>query len=306
MNAQVPPQNNTPNTVTTNQVPPAPAGKKPFSKLLKILLVLFIVGSLLSGGYYMGSANKNSNTTKTPSPSPTQTADHVFPSITKAPSDSGIPIKENTVSFTMVNGEVYMRYKGRIYNEKAANNNDPSQNVLPDPDNYTWYGLVDAPKIPEDMSGFDELFNFKMLPDKNNFIFIMRWPISTTNTAFNVYYYDAYKNGSKVIKLFSSSEDSDQEEYFVPRINKISPDGKYVAFNMYVCCNCGGLYPETMLYNLEAKQSKRIGKTSLFNWKEIGNYEYKEYKNITCNPPLEGPGECSEDPKILPLLTGKF
>jgi hypothetical protein len=302
---------NAPETITPSlgsaPVPsqPPPPVKKPFSRLLFTVLILLVVGVLVGGGYFLGAQKNNT----APSPSPTTaspTASQTATTATPSPSDSGIPITEKTVSFTRVNGEVYMRYKGRIYNEEAANKNDPSLTKLTNPDSYTWYGLVDAPQIKEELSGFDELFDFKTLPDKNNFIFIMRWPTSGLDTAFNVFSYDAYQQGAKVEKIYAKSKDAKQEEYFIPRIKQISPDGKYIAFNLYVCWNCGGVYPQTMLFNLSTKATKRIGKTSVFNWKSNGAYEYKEYKVIPCDPPLEGPGECSEDPANLPLQTNTF
>ncbi len=275
----------------------------------KILLIIGIIVGLLIvgfGGYFVGKQNsKQPPQPQLPTESPTMTTPTTQATIspTAIPQDAGIPIQANTVSFTRVNGTIYLRYKGKIYNEEAANKNDASLTNLPTPDNYTWYGLVDAPAISAN-TGFDELFDFKVFPNRYNFVFIMRWPIDDTKTDYKVFSYDAFAPNNKVSLIYTSTQANNGNEYPVPRIRQVSTDGNYIAFSLFACWNCGGHIPNTMLYNMVTKATKQIGKVSYFTWKDKGAYEYKEYKAIPCVTPLEGHGECSEDPNSLPIISG--
>ena len=285
---------------------------KPPKKKTKMILLISI-GILLAlligvGGYVLGTSTSKKDPQPTPTKAPTTPTQTptatVIPSLTGVPTDTGIPITEKTVSFTRANGTVYMRYRGHVYSEEAASKNDFSLTNLPDPTQYTWYGLVNSPTIPTDLAVFDELFDFKVLPNKSNFIFIMRWPVTDTKTEYKLYLYNAMAQGNKVFTIYTSTQGQSGNVYTVPRIKQVSSDGTYVALNMFGCWNCGGHAPETMLLNINTSATKTIGKVAYFNWKENGNYEYKEYKSIPCA--IEGPGECSEDPATLPMMTGSF
>lgn len=309
---QTKPQEQSTLTEQPHTAPMSPAPQKSKKKLV-LLVSLLVVVLLVIGvvSYLLGSQNaQKQNPSPTPtiqvSTTPTPMQSTGSPTTTTIPADAGIPIGEKTVSFTRANGAVYLRYKNHVYSEEAASKNDASLTNLPNPNQYTWYGLVDAPAVPADLSGFDELFDFKVLPDKKNFIFIMRWPVDNTKTDYKLYLYDILANGNKVSLLYTSIQGQNGNNYTVPRIRQISNDGKYLALSMFACWNCGGHSPDTLLFNIQTKATKVIGKVSYFNWKDAGNYEYKEYKVIPCDPPLEGPGECSEDPDNLPLQTGSL
>lgn len=304
---------------TENQ-PPLKKKSNFFSIFGKVMLVLLAIGALIFGGYYLGTRNtKKQQGTTNPTLSPTKPTDQTKPTVS-TPTDSGIPIKANTVSFARVNGEVFMRYKGKIYNEEAASKTDPSLTKLPNPDSYIWYGLVDAPSDVNTES-FDELFDFKVMPNKSDFSFIMRWTKNNNAIDYTVFYYDGYKPTNKVSDILNFIDESAKHsEFNVPRFKQISTDGRYFAFNMFSCWNCGGHAPDTLLFSFDTglkavsampkvspeKVTKRIGKTSYFNWKANGDYEYKEYKVIPCKEELQGPGECSEDPKNLPSLSNSL
>lgn len=208
-----------------------------------------------------------------------------------------------TVSFTRVGNRTYLRYKGEIYDDSDQLGMKPIS--LPNSDSSTWYDLVDAP-ADVDHASHDDIFSFKELPNKSGFLFIMRWtrPISTNQIQwdFPVYYYNVSQPTGTIVKVLSFIWPN--TEYPVPKISEISIDGKYISFDMYGCWNCGAGKPETLVLNLATGASKRIGKTSYFSWKENGKYEYKEYKEIPCATPVEGPVICSEDPKNLPVLAG--
>ena len=139
----------------------------------------------------------------------------------------------------------------------------------------------------------DEVFGFKVAPDKKSFVFVMRW-----KNEFYLFYYTPFDKfrQSILVKKFPSGDPA--------KIKQFSADSKYLALDLFDCWNCGGHQPETMLVRLEDNELKNIGRTSFFNWLEDGKYEYKDYVVITCSQ--ETMGECSEDPEKLPLKSGQF
>lgn len=267
-----------------------------------IIFILLIIGG--SGFFFGGQYAVNNLPTPTPTATITPTVTNTPTPTTILPIDAGIPIEANTVSFTRSNGNVYLRYKGHIYSEEAANKNDYTLTKLPNPDAYQWYGLINAPQIPTDAIDLDELFDFKVMPNKTNFSFIMRWPQNMTTIDYKVFYYNAYASGNKVTNLFNKTDDTKQKNYDIPRLYEISNNNVDVAFNMYPCWDCGTNKPEVMLFNIETKQTKTIGKVSYFNWRTKNDYEYKEYIVTPCK--FKGPGECFKDPSELPFITGTF
>lgn len=267
-----------------------------------IILSLLLIGG---SGFFLGGQYAVNNL---PTPTPTAT---ITPTVTNTPTpttflpiDAGIPIEADTVSFTRSNGNVYLRYKDHIYSEESANKNDYTLTKLSNPDAYQWYGLINAPQIPASAVDLDELFDFKIMPNKSNFIFIMRWPRSKTIIDYKVFSYDAYASGNKVTNLFNKINNTKDKNYNIPRLYKISNNNKDVAFNMYSCWNCETSQPEVMLFNIDTKQTKTIGKVSYFSWRTKNDYEYKEYIVIPCQ--FKGPGECFKDPGELPFITGTF
>lgn len=279
--------------------------------ILLTLVILIII--VISGGAYV--LNKNSVGESLPSPMPTISSIKT-PSITSAPiatpnSVVNNPIGENTVSFAMIDGKAILQYHGKFYDVDDSIYS-PTPLTISNLNSYPWKGLVDRPES-KDAYYIDEIFSFKSLPNKLGFVFVMRWETEQKNTPtasnpssgaiipnYKVFYYDAIKN-----KLFNSlTFEPNSSQYSVPKIDKISSEGKFISFNMFGCWNCGGHKPETLLLNLETNISKRIGKIENFTWGENGNYTYKEYKVIDCAEP--GPGQCNEDPTKLPLLRGQF
>lgn len=277
-------------------------GNKKLFLAFGIIFVLLVIGG--SGFFFGVQTTLNNLPTPTPTNTPTPTVTNTPTPTIVVPTDTGIPIGANTVSFTRVDGKLYLRYKGHLYSQEAANKNDYTLTQLPNPDAYQWYGLVDAPQIPADALAFDEVFDFKLLPNKYDFIFIMRWPTNATTIDYRVFYYDSYKEGNKVTNFFNTSVNPDTKGYQIPRLYEITSDGKYIAFNMFSCWNCGGHQPEVLLFDRETKETKNIGKVSYFKWRTKSDYEYKEYKVIECK--FEGPGECSIEPDKLPFITGTF
>lgn len=266
---------------------------------------VFIAAGLIFAGFYFGQqkqTTQSETTTTTPativSSSPTTTV----------PQDSGIPITANTVSFARDNGKLYLQYKGKIY--EARTMLEPQQISLP---NVTWYGLVNTPATA---TGFDEVFDIAQVPNKQSFIFTIRWDTSLGNNqnkqTITVYLYDPAKQGAKVETLLTINPDLNVNTYQFPHGIEISSDGKYAAFDMNPCWNCGGGYPQTMVMNLKTKTTKNIGQASYFAWKDNGKYEYKDYIAQPCPTPtgiVSGEyiiGECPKDPQTLPIKSGQI
>lgn len=282
-------------------------------------VLLIIIGSVLllfvgfAGGFLYAKSNQKQIVEEVKQAEVTEPTQ--IPAISQAAANlepvlkSEIPISENTVSYTYSGNTLYMRYKGFVYDETSAEQGDSSLTKIENPDQLTWYGLVNPPANLSDRDGFNELFMFKKSPVDKSFIFIMRWPVIVdvnSDSNFSVYHYDVTKNTDRLskISLFATAPVSDG--YSVPRLNTISADGKYVSFKLYGCWNCGGHQPQTLLYKLTEAKAKNIGKTSFFEWGNNGAYSYKEFKEIPCDPPSEGPATCSEPAEKLPLLTGSL
>lgn len=272
-----------------------------------ILVGILVIAGIAAGAYYLGRS-----TIQTKPQNPIMTSSPVIFNVSEF-QDSGITIKEYTVSFARVGDKTLLRYKGKIYDQDDQYGN-PQEIKLNSVDNYQWYGLVDSPIMnTQPTFAKDEFFSFKVFPDKRNFVFVMRWdrlpeersgqPPKITQD-FKVFFYDVTK-GSKVTDTLSFVWPEDNG-YPVPKIDKMSNDNRYVSFDMYGCWNCGGHQPEKLLLDVTTGISKRIGKVLEFEWQENGKYAYKEYIPKECPP---GPGidyGCFEEPNNLPLKQGQF
>lgn len=280
--------------------------QKGFVAPVLILLILLVLGGFV-GFYFLGKTSSTNNSVQNTVVSQSQLTPTLATESKQATIDKIkdiVPINESTISFTNINNNIRLRYKGIIYEQSTGIYNSPQIVNISNQGSYTWYGLVDSPiKTVASKPFSDELFDFKVFPDLKNFMFIMRWGKADLSEEFKVFYYLSDQN-----KLLNppNFERGDAKNYNVPKINQISQNGQYVAFSMFGCWNCGGHQPETLLLNLVTNSTKRIGKVSLFNWKDQGGYEYKDYIVKECSASFEGPGQCSEDPKNLPLKTGQF
>ena len=266
-----------------------------YKKLFFGLLFLVIVGGAAFGGFYLGGIQKKQEADDTIT-SPTKSLAKkptVSPKMTEAKDVNIVPMTANTVSFGRSEGTTVLRYRGKIYD--GADQFNMEGKAVVDENLYQWYGLVDAPEgVPAGEFMLDEVFGFKVAPDKKNFLFVMRW-----NGFYYLYYYNqAVANKLTLVKKFVEGPSS------IPKIDQMSNDGNYASFDMYSCWNCGGHQPEKMLLNLSTLKMETIGKLSYFAWKENGNYEYKEYTVIPCDG--ESMGDCFEKPENLPLKSGKF
>jgi hypothetical protein len=223
---------------------------------------------------------------------------------------TGIPVKQNTVSFLRKDGELIMQYKGSYFGPRGTNEYEPRKIAYKPSSSDNWIGLVDSP-INTAQPAFisDEFFDLMEMPDVQSFVFIMRWdrqPVDHNNLGqdLKVYYFNP--NQTNALKNILSFVWPGVDKYPVPRIDQVSKDGKYVSFAMLGCWNCDGGQPETLVYNLDTNGSKRIGRVINFKWLENGKYEYKDYVEKPCAPDYVGIGPCVEDESKLPLKTGQL
>jgi hypothetical protein len=248
-------------------------------------LGIFLAVGLLSFGFFLGS-----NQT-TPS-QPLQTQKNY---ISTRPEPSILPaITKNTVSMAIKNNILYLRYQDTLFQEGPTGSAVTTENISQEM--FSWSKLVDVPVIMS--TGQNDILSIKKLSN-NNILFVVR-SNKPAGWKLNVFYYEAINN--KISNPFSFDWPNDKEKP-VPIVGQVSPDEKYVSFNMHGCWNCGGGIPDTMVVNLGTFTSKRIGQTQYFAWKENGEYEYKEFKTIPCE--LEGPGICPYDTSV-PLQTGNI
>ena len=276
-------------------------------KTLFFLLLFIVTVSVIGGTFYFLGRQQKVKPELTLTPSVTPIRDIVFP-----PYDAGsppmqeeqeikdediVPVGPNTVRFARVEESTYLMYRGKIYD--GADQYEVKEFKMVNPDNFKWYGLVDAPEgvVPNEFMN-DEVFGFKVAPDKKRFVFVMRWGTAAQPSQFHLFYYtpfDKYRQ-SILVKKFPSGDPA--------KIDQFSQDGKYLSLKLFDCWNCGGHQPETLLVRLVDNETKNIGKTSFFNWLIEGKHEFKDYVVITCTQPT--PGECSEDPEKLPMKSGQF
>lgn len=284
----------------------------PKSKLLIILSILLLSLIVGNGAYYLGLNSKRSTIETNQNYSPITPSLEPTTQVSKSPLKSLSPDNYDTVSYGYQNAQLLMHYRNKVYSYDEIN----KKMVKPIPEsqysNVTWYGLLQAPQSVNDALikhkgyGHDEIFDLRPLSD-NNFVFIMRWDKIASDNGSNwelpIYYFHA---NNQSLELLASYLWPNDKETSVPRFNSMSPNGKYLAFNMYGCWNCDAGYPEIMLMNINTKATKRLGKIFEFTWKENDSYAYKEYKEIPCPDEPRGQDPCLEDPTTLPLKNDSF
>ncbi len=261
-----------------------------FSSTYLIIGVLVIV---LVGYLYKNNSSPLQNTSTIQPPSSLVTTIS-----TPIPS----PSLDYRVSYTSVDGEIYLKYNGKVYGKDDLNKSnrrydEPVVSGLSSRNDLDWKILLNPTNI--EIDGYNELFSFKVFPDNKRFLFVMRWsrPPTGYGKTFQVFYFDG-NSVSDPISLQDSNYPS------IPKIDQISLDGEYVSFDMYSCWNCGGHYPYELLLKIGDMSVKRIGSVSYFQWGSNGAYEYKDYIEEPCSYP--GPGVCFKKPETLPLKTGQF
>ena len=276
-----------------------------YKTLFFSLLFLIIVGVVGYFAYNLGQGKQIENEV-----APTETVVSTINDSQK-PTDiminePEIEINENTISYVIYQGKIYLKYRNKIYDD--SNQSAMEGKEIHDAINYKWVGIVDSPQgVPAGEFMNDEVFGLLSSKDNNTFLFIMRWGVKTgenTQTSYYLYQYNLTKKTNKLSLVNKFDENYKESGYKVPKLESLDASNKYLALKMYGCWNCGGHQPETLLINLDSKQMKNIGKTSYFVWNAAGNYQYKEYVEIPCVGESMGP--CSEKADNLPLKSGQF
>ncbi len=226
--------------------------------------------------------------------------------ITPPPIPAKTIFNENEVSYGEVDGSIVLHYNGKFFRENPSSSTSLNQEETEkiNPEGIEWKKVVSSQETLYPY--FNELFDFKMLPSKDGFIVVMRWPQSKEKEEnvpfFYVYEYKFATSQPRLIKLFTTPS----EVGIVPVINSISLDEKFISFYMFSCWNCGGHHPSTTLVRMSDGESKNIGLTAFFQWKENGAYEYKKSVEIPCPEPEGCYASRYEEPGKLPLVQGVF
>src|SRR3989338_1165294 len=190
----------------------APEQKPDKYKTLFFILLTIVVVILAAGGFFYFSKRNLSVNPPSPTSSPAPTQQVVFPpdeiemtptqNMEEVKDEEVVPIGVNTVSFARVGNNNYLKYRGKIYDD--SNQFERQVVQLQNPDQYTWYGLVDAPQgvVPNEFMS-DEVFGFKVAPDTKSFAFVMRWGVNPQSSDYHLFYYtpfDKYRQ-SILIKI---------------------------------------------------------------------------------------------------------
>lgn len=216
-------------------------------------------------------------------------------------------VEDNIVYIGNLNGRLLLKYNGKIYDSPSTNPNElPIVDV--DENSVSWLKVIKGPVNPK---GYNEPFSFRTFPDYKKAVFAMRWSRGEDEAEtvsdyayYRVFIYDLSTQTIKEISEMRNNEDP-SKGYFIPIVDQISEDGRYISFNMHACWNCdGGGHPETLLYSLELDRVKRLGRTLDFKWLDRGVYQHKEYKVIPCAEPQ--PGECFKEAASLRYISGSF
>lgn len=306
-NQNTPSENQQPMTSTLQQ----PEIGKSNKKTLRIIVYVLIAITLLATGtfglwLYQEKIVKKSKPSPaslvTPTPSPLTIPTAKLTSRPELLSPSPVPQKpltENSLSYTNIDGKVFLRHGGTIYSENDVRTGEPKEANL-NINDYSWIWILE---VPRDRYWTDGLFNFKTFPDREKFVYVIRLSFEEEGLhkqILTAYIYDLQENENNKIFFFSSPED----KYAFARVNSITSDGNFIDFTMFGCWNCGGHKPETLLYDVKKKNHKRIGKVIDFQWLESGKYQYKDYIVTPCDEPQ--PGECFKNSEDLPLKFGQF
>lgn len=123
------------------------------------------------------------------------------------------------------------------------------------------------------------------------------YPVITTSYAY-------YTHDGIIDLLFTSIELKESGFNWYPIISNISSDNQRAAFNLLNCWECESDYPQTMIYDLERKREKNLGKVSDFRWLTSDQFEYKDYIPIECED--QTLFECYSDPSTLSFKKGSW
>lgn len=286
--------------------------------------VLLLIVSSIGIGYMIG---KNANQTKinpqlltqipSTSPSP-QINQNINNNIITQTSESIYQLFAGNAPILKYNNWIYFPTNSP-YHEKAIKQFNELRTIqdytytIPDKaietiarnTDQSWVPILQAAPIGQD-KGHRDIFGLQQWDTPLfDYIFITEWDYA--NGYYEIY---IHKPDYKLEKIAVFPMKDLGNNNFIPRLkdNKnsksVSDDGKFIAFDLFTCWYCEPGHPDTMLFNVETKAKKLIGKVSYFNWKKNGEYEFRDYIVQPC--PKVTPTECSADPQTLPLKTGSF
>lgn len=211
------------------------------------------------------------------------------------------------LGYQIINGNVILKYRDQYFSESIDYPPIKLQSSNVNVVNNELICIMDTPKDVEAM--YDELFSFKVFPDKQKFVYVMRWSLqeveeNRVNLFLPVFIYDISSKKNRQILSFRPYTSGQEKVYSFPHVESISSDNKHIAFTMHGCWDCGGHQPETLLYSVNEGQTRNIGKVIDFKWLKSGVYQYKDYVVISCEEP--GPGECFKKAEDLPVKSGRM
>lgn len=319
-------ENPTPETVMVEEKPIAKANFL-IPTLITSLIIALVFGT---AGYLLGQKRSKLLPETLPAPTLSDTVIST-PTIIPTPTVEASVYGKTTYSFrengqeTLIKVTVEMlkpmveyvnlkeRKVNRVFVQQAPKGFEPLELSSEIGDSGNWTELIVEPiKNPTNAASIliaDSLFSFKQIPNTRKFLFVsdmsrnigpVGGPWVPDQMEKALYLYDP-DSGTKLkkIQVFDKSF-----KYSFPKLDQFSSEGRYVELKLFGCWGCGGHMPETYLLDLQTLMAKNIGKVSYFEWQDGGNYGYKDYIVIECTEP--GPGDCSKDPKDLPMKTGSI
>jgi len=229
----------------------------------------------------------------------------VTPSPTPFILPRGEDIKQNTISFTTIQGKVFLRYKGTFYDIDDAMNN-PIKVSVTNEKKLSWVGITDGPE-KSDQVAFDEIFSFKRVPNSNDFLFVLRfdsWLAASESAGqtIQLFQYSLAKD-PHVISYQPFVAKPENTDFVFPKITSFSTDSKKVAISLFTCWNCQNTSHKILLLNLNSHATKIIGPIGSFLWNSKEMYTYQDKPSRPCDQFSE---EGCEELKKLPLKQGSF
>ena len=240
--------------------PPAPARRGIPKTLFFIIGIIVFLGiaAFVFSMVQQRISDENGIVTETPNPEA-----HVFE---EYPDFPGIPINENTISFTKADGKFCLLYKGLVYLPQETGSLEPRiKEATPEMLEFPWIGLVDS---PEDIVLFggpgDEIISFKESPSNRSFVFIVNWTYEE-GERFHMFRFN--NNNLSELRVFEEPVDG---LFHTPIVSIFSPGGNFLNLSMFRCPNClDEEHPETLLYYIPTAETRNIGKVSQFAWERM-------------------------------------
>ena len=215
--------------------------------------------------------------------------------------------QENILSYTRAHGKLLLRVGEKVFQDDPegeintkAKKGDPSER-------YPWIRLLN---LKRDKGVSARLFSFRPFPNSSDFLFVIETRPALLEgydapfPAYMVFRFWESQSENRLSYLLSFTK-TYRENFYVAKIDQISPDEKCVSFNLFPCWACVYDQPEKVLLDLESLSVVNMGRVSYFRWRDRREYDYKAYIEKDCYPEDTVYGyKCPEDPSKLPLKQG--